>query len=200
MPKKPVAAWRPECRPRMRRAGPQRRQVGGNSQVRKTKVFPLCYATWTLKEKSVMHATRFAFTSTQLLVGGYMFGACILVAHAQAQQQVAPPPPSPTAPVINPPSPNGAAPQPAPVSPAAPNEAPGSGVTSPVNEPGSAARTHERKSVAKPVHHRGRSTVAGRTLPFYWRLYWDPRVPCCCCPIWNPYGPDYGGGWLMSRF
>src|SRR6516165_1758754 len=91
--------------------------------------------------------TRFAFTLAQLLVGGYMFGACALVAYAQAQQ-TAPgsniPPPVPTAPGSNVPPPVSTAPELAP----------------PVNEPPSAARTHERRSVAKPVHHRRRSIVA----------------------------------------
>jgi hypothetical protein len=143
-----------------------------NSRVPKRR-FPLCYACRTSKEKSVMD-TRFAFSLALLLAGRCMFG-CVSVAHAQAQQPLyTPGPPVPTA--------------------------PGSSVTSPENEPPSAARTHKRTAVAKPVHHRGRSMVAGRTLPFYWRIYWDPRLPCCCCPIWNASGPDYGGGWLMSRF
>ena len=138
--------------------------------------------------------TRFAFTLARLLVGGYVFGACVLVADAQAQQQqVVPPPPPPAAPppVSNPPSPNGTAPQPPPVSPAAPSAAPSS-VTSPVNEPRSAARTHERTSVAKTVHHRGRSIVAARTPAYYWRSYWDPSGALLLfCPVWNyPYDPD----------
>jgi hypothetical protein len=147
-----------------------------------------------------MHTlTRFVFRLAQLLVGGYIFGACILVAHAQAQQEVVPPPPPPAqpAPVSNPPSPNAAspnaAPQPAPVSPAAPSADPGSGVTSPVNEPSSAARTHKRKT----VHHRGRSIIAGQTLPYDWRHYWDPRPPCC--PVWDyPYGPDRWQWWWVE--
>ena len=128
--------------------------------------------------------TRFAFALAQLLVGGYMFGACALVAHAQAQQ-TAPgsnvPPPVPTAPGSNVPPPVSTAPELAP----------------PVNEPPSAARTHERRSVAKPVHHRRRSMVAGQTIPLSRRHYWDPRWPyCCCCPIWNyPYDPY----WLLRR-
>ena len=126
--------------------------------------------------------TRFAFTLAQLLVGGYMFGACALVAHAQAQQPLHPSgPPIPTAPGSNVPPPVSTAPELAP----------------PVNEPPSAARTHERRSVAKPVHQRRRSMVAGQTIPFSRRHYWDPRWPyCCCCPIWNyPYDPN----WLLRR-
>jgi len=158
----------------------------------------MAFVAWRLsqsREKFVMD-TRFAFTLAQLLVGGYMFGACALVAHAQAQQ-TAPgsnvPPPVPTAPGSNVPPPVPTAPGsnvPPPVS-TAPELAP------PVNEPPSAARTHERRSVAKPVHHRRRSMVAGQTIPFSRRHYWDPRWPyCCCCPIWNyPYDPN----WLLRR-
>jgi len=167
-----------------------------------------CEAAEILKFLCVMLGvmdTRFAFTLA-LLVGGYMFGACALVAHAQAQQPLHPtgppiptapgsnvPPPVPTAPGSNIPPPVSTAPGsnvPPPVS-TAPELAP------PVNEPPSAARTHERRPVAKPVHHRRRSMVAGQTIPFSRRHYWDPRWPyCCCCPIWNyPYDPN----WLLRR-
>ena len=174
------------------------------SNTQKNRVFPLYYACRTSREKFVMD-TRFAFTLA-LLVGGYMFGACALVAHAQAQQPLHPtgppiptapgsnvPPPVPTAPGSNIPPPVSTAPGsnvPPPVS-TAPELAP------PVNEPPSAARTHERRPVAKPVHHRRRSMVAGQTIPFSRRHYWDPRWPyCCCCPIWNyPYDPN----WLLRR-
>jgi len=127
-------------------------------------------------------ATRFAFTLAQLLVSGYTFGACVLVVHAQAQQPLyTPGPPVPTAPGPSGPPPVPTAPEPTP----------------PVSEPPSAARTHERTSVAKTVHHRRRAIVAGQTLPFSWRRYWDPRPPCC--PIWNyPYGPDRSQWWWVE--
>jgi hypothetical protein len=134
--------------------------------------------------------TRFAFTLAQFLVGGYMFAACVPVAHAQAQQPLHTPGPAPepSVPPIIPTAPEPSVPPPVP-------NAPGSSVTSPVNEPRSAARTHQRTAVAKPVHHRGRFIVAGQ-IPYDWRLYWDPRLSCCCCPIWNyPYAPD----WLLRR-
>jgi hypothetical protein len=140
------------------------------------RVFPLCYAYGTSREKFIMHTlTRFAFTLAQLLVGGCMFGDCILVAHAQAQQQqqVVPPPPAPAASPL--------APVYTPVSPPASNAALGSSVTSPVNESRSAARTHERTSVAKTVHHRGR-IIAGWIPPPYWDGYyfvgWQCSRPC----------------------
>jgi hypothetical protein len=129
------------------------------------------------------------FAST-LLMGGFMFGACVLVAHAQAQQPLYTPGPAiPTAPGPSAPPSVPTAPGPS-VPPSVPT-APETNVTPPVNEPPSAARRHERTSVAKPVHHRRRSIVAGQTLTFSPRHYWDPRLPCCCCSIWSyPYGPD----------
>ena len=179
----------------MRRGGSRRSwRSCRNSQVCKIEVFPLCYACRTSREKFVMD-TRFAFILTQLLVGGYIFGACVLAANAQAQKPLnTPGPPVPTAPGSNVPPPVPTAPE-SSVPPLVPT-APEPNVTPPVNEQASAARTHERTSVAKPVHHRRRSTVAGQTLPYDWRLYWDPRLSCCCCPGWNyPYGPD----WLLRR-
>src|SRR5262249_41375128 len=115
--------------------------------------------------------TRFAFTLAQLLMGGYMFGACILVADAQAQQPLYTP--GPTVPT----APGPSAPPPVPTAPE---------LTSPVNEPPSAARRHERTSIAKPVHHRGRSIVARDNGAFSPRhYYWDHRLPCYCCSIWS---------------
>jgi hypothetical protein len=148
------------------------------------RVFPLCYGCRTSRKKFVMHTlTRLPLILAPLLVGGYVFGARVLVAHAQAQQPLyTPGPPVPTTPGSN-------VPPPVPTTP-------GSSVTPPVHEPPSAARTHKRTSVAKPVHHRSRSIVAGQILPYDWRFYWDPRLSCCCCPVWNyPYGPD----WLLRR-
>jgi hypothetical protein len=143
------------------------------------RVFALCYACWTSREKLVME-TRFAFTLARLLVGGYMLGACVLVTHALAQQPVyTPGPPVPTAPGSNVPPPIPTAPE--------------SSITPPVNEPPSAARTHERRSVAKRVHRRGRSIfVAARTPPYYVRSYLDPSGALLLfCPVWNhPYDPD----------
>jgi hypothetical protein len=155
------------------------------------------YACWTSREKLAMHTLkRFAFTPAQLLVGGYMFGACVLVAHAQAQQPLyTPGPPVPTAPGSNAPPPVPTAPG-SSVPPPAPT-APESSVPPAANEPPSAARTHERTSVAKTVHHRGRSIVAAQTLPPSWRRNWDPRSPCC--PRWDyPYGQDRWQWWWVE--
>jgi len=142
------------------------------------RIFPLCYACRTSREKFVMHTlTRFPFTLAPLLVG-YMFGACVLAANAQAQKPLyTPGPPVPTAPGSNVPPPVPTAPE--------------SSVPLTVNEPRSAARTHERTSVAKRVHHRARPIVAARTPPSYWRSYWDPSGALVFCPTWNyPYDPD----------
>jgi hypothetical protein len=150
-----------------------------SKQISKYGIFPLCYACRTSTGKFVMRAlTRFAFTSAQLLVGGYMFGVCILVAHAQAPKPLyTPGPPVPTAPGSNVPPPVPTTPE----SSSPPTE----------NEPRSAARTHERTSVAKRVHRRGRPIVAARTPPSYWRSYWDPSGALVFCPVWNyPYEAD----------
>jgi hypothetical protein len=126
------------------------------------------------------------------LVGGCLavFGACVLVAHAQAQQPLyTPGPPVPTAPGSNAPPSVPTAPG-SSVSPPVPT-APESSAPPAVNEPRSAARTHERTSLAKTVHHRRRSAVAARTPPYYWRSYWDPSGALLFCPVWNyPYDPD----------
>jgi hypothetical protein len=94
----------------------------------------------------------------RLLVGGcaVVFGACVLIKHAQAQFVNPPPPPPP--PVFNPSSPN-TVPQPSytpltpltpSTSPSTPSTVPSGEVTSPVNEgpPRTAARSHRRASVA----------------------------------------------------
>src|SRR4029077_1258068 len=90
----------------------------------------------------------------RLLVGGcaVVFGACVLIKHAQAQFVNPPPPPPP--PVFNPSSPN-TVPQPSytpltpltpSTSPSTPSTVPSGEATSPVNEgpPRTAARSHRR--------------------------------------------------------
>jgi len=133
----------------------------------------------------------------QLLVGGCVavFGACVVIEHAQAQQFVPPPPPPappPPAPVFNPPSPNRTVPQPAytPVSPSTPSAAPGINAPSPVTEnpPRSATRSHERTAAAKrrAVHHRGhRSIVVGPGRESYSFHY-------------PPFAYDYGCAWRRA--
>ena len=133
----------------------------------------------------------------QLLAGGcaVVFGACVLIQHAQAQQQVVPPPPPPAPPppppVFNPSPSNTTVPQPSykSISPTTPSAAPQNEVTSPLNEslPRTAARSHWLTSVAETrtlYHHRVRSTPAWYRCGSYgwgyygcWRIYtW--AFPC----------------------
>ena len=144
----------------------------------------------------------------QPLAGGcaVVFGACVLIQHAQAQQQVAPPPPPPAPPppppVFNPSPSNTTVPQPSykSISPTTPGVVPGSEVTSPVNEePPSTTARSGRTSVADTRsvhhhHHRGRSVVAGHCgyygcVRFYpWGYYASAR--------WFPGYYDYAPGQL----
>jgi hypothetical protein len=145
------------------------------------------------KEKFVMHTLpRFALTLAQFLVWGYVFGACVLAANAQAQKPLyTPGPPVPTAPGSNVPPPVPTAPG-SSVPPPVPT-VPESGVPPTANETASASRTHKRKSVAKALHHRGRSFIAAETPPYYWRGYGDSSgaFQLVFCPVWNyPYDPD----------
>ena len=146
--------------------------------------------------------------------GRRIFSRCLVVGYAtliagvlnlaQAQQQFVPPPPPPAPPppppVFNPSPSNTTVPQPSykPISPTTPSAVPESSVTSPVNErlPHSAARTHERTSVAKTVHHRGRSIVAGPTPPHYRgrSIVAGPTPPYYYSP-YAPYGCAWRRGW-----
>ena len=116
-----------------------------------------------------------------LLVGGCVavIGTCVLIKHAQAQFAVPPPPP----PVFNPSPPNTTVPQPSytPLSPETPSTVPGSEVTSPevtspANEglPRTAARSHERTSVAKTRS----SCIYGGRLPVRNVLYMAALSAC----------------------
>ena len=128
-------------------------------------------------------------TLDQILLSGcaIMFGACILIEHAQAQPGYVPPPTPLPPPVFNPSSPY-TVPQPSyrPITPTTPSTVPGYVVTAPVKErlPHAAARSHRRTAVAKtrPIHHRGRSAV-GRPAPESYSDYY------------SPFGYDYGCAW-----
>ena len=136
----------------------------------------------------------------QLLVGGCaaVFGACVLIEHAQAQFAVPPSPP----PVFNPSPPNTTVPQPSykSISPTIPSAGPGSEATSPVNEepPSTTARSHRRTSVAErrsvyhgyrsivgPTYYGGRSIVAGPTPPYYYSVY--APYGCAWQRAWDGY-------------
>jgi len=142
---------------------------------------------------------RIALASQLLVVGcSVVFGACVLIKHAQAQQQFVPPAPPvvppPPPPVLNPIPPNTTVPQPSykPISPTTPSTA-GSEVTSPVNEePQSTTARSHRTSVTKTrsIYHRYRPThpvLSYYPLPFggygcvwqrAWDGYWYRTSPC----------------------
>jgi hypothetical protein len=119
--------------------------------------------------------------------GAVVFGACVLIEQACAQQYVPPPTPLPP-PVFNPSSPY-TVPQPAyrPIAPATSGAAPGYVVTSPVGErvPQTAARFHPRTSKTRSAHHRGRAVVV-RPIPASYSSYY------------SPFGYDYGCAWRRS--
>ena len=119
-------------------------------------------------------------TLDQILLSGcaIVFGACILIQHAQAQPGYVPPPTPPPPPVFNPSNP-GTVPQPpyTPITPTTPSAVPGNVDTSPTIEglPETAARSHRRTSVAtrRTVRHRCRSTVV-RPAPVSYSYYYAP--------------------------
>jgi hypothetical protein len=127
-----------------------------------------------------MPARRFERIALKLMLSGcaVMFGACVLIRHAQAQPGYVPPPTPLPPPVLNPSNP-GTVPQPpyTPITPTTPSATPSTPSTvpslevrSPANEerPSKAARS-ERTPVAKTRsvhHHRGR--FAGPTLGSYY--------------------------------
>jgi hypothetical protein len=141
----------------------------------------------------------------QFLVRGcaMVFGACVLIEHAQAQPGYVPPSPPPPPPVFNPSSPN-TVPQPSytPVAPStpgttpsAPTTIPSTEVTSPANE-GPAVTTapsERRASVAKtrPAHHYR----AART-PVIYRCGWYGCVRtepwAFPCQYYSTYCYPYG--------
>jgi hypothetical protein len=121
-----------------------------------------------------MPASRFEqIALAQLLLSGcaVVFGACVLIEHAQAQPGYVPPPTPLPPPVFNPSNPS-TVPQPPyrPITPTAPSAAPGNVIGSPVSEhvPRRAVRFHRPTSDEKTRsvhHHRGR--FAGITWPYY---------------------------------
>ena len=150
---------------------------------------------------------------TQLLVGGcVVFGACVMIEHAQAQPGYVPRPTPLPPPVFNPSNP-GTVPQPSyrPITPSTPSTTPSipsdvpsdedtsptiprREVTSPPNEePASTTAQSERTSVAKTRsvhhHHRGRHSVMEPTLgSFYCPYGW-------CVRISPPYAYSQRYGW-----
>jgi hypothetical protein len=125
-----------------------------------------------------MPARRFERIALKLMLSGcaVMFGACVLIRHAQAQPGYVPPPTPLPPPVLNPSNP-GTVPQP-PYTPitsstpgATPSTVPSGEVRSPVSEeaPNTTPRPERQTSAAETRrvrhHHRGR--FAGITWPYY---------------------------------
>jgi hypothetical protein len=114
----------------------------------------------------------------QLLLSGcaVMFGACVLIEHAQAQPGYVPPPTPLPPPVLNPSSPN-TVPQPRyqPITPTTPSTTPSTPsivprdevtsptvpnaeATPPANEEAPSTTTRSERRTRSVHHHRGRST------------------------------------------
>src|SRR5262249_25226776 len=145
-----------------------------------------------LKE-TAMSTRRFErIAIAQVLLSGcaIMFGACLLIAHAQAQY-VPPPTPLPP-PVFNPSNPY-TLPQPAyrPIAPTTPSAAPGHVVTAPVRERSPHTAAHPPRSAAKihSVRHRARFAVVGPAVESY-SYYYSPfgyGYGCAWRPAWDGY-------------
>jgi hypothetical protein len=113
------------------------------------------------------------FERAQLLIVGcaVMFGACVLIEHAQAQPGYVPPPTPLPPPVFNPSSPN-VVPQPSyrPLTPSTPSTTPSipSNVpSSEVTPPASTTARSEQEATTPTVHHHHRGRFAGYTWPYY---------------------------------
>jgi hypothetical protein len=156
-------------------------------------------------KEAAMPARKFErIALAQLLLSGcaVMFGACVLIEHAQAQPGYVPPPTPLPPPVLNPSSPN-TVPQPRyqPITPTTPSTTPSTPTTVPSGEvrspakeePSSTTTRSERTSVPKTRsvhhHHGGRSIGVGPTLgSFYCPYGWCVRIS----PPSAYYRPD---GW-----
>ena len=152
------------------------------------------YQPASASQETTMPTRRFErITLDRILLSGcaIVFGACILIKHAQAQPGYVPPPTPLPPPVFNPSSPY-TVPQPAyrPITPTTPSTVPGNVVTVPTNEglPQTAARSQRRTSVAtaRPVRHRGRSAVV-RQAPASYSYYY--------APLGYGYGCAWQRGW-----
>jgi hypothetical protein len=143
----------------------------------------------------------------QLLLSGcaVIFGVCVLIEHAQAQQPSVPTGPIPTpptqSPILNPSNP-GTVPQPSytPITPSTPSTTPSTPSTVPsevrsrVNEEPSSTtarseRTPESRTVHRHHHHRGYYAGVGPTLGSFDCSYgW-------CVRISPPYAYYRPNGW-----
>jgi hypothetical protein len=158
-------------------------------------------------KEAAMPARKFErIALAQLLLSGcaVMFGACVLIEHAQAQPGYVPRPTPLPPPVLNPSSPY-TVPQPRyqPITPTTPSTVPNSEVRSPVSEeaPSTTARSEREASITKTRsvhrHHRGRSTLVTYSCGYLGcvRTYaW--AFPCqyysrYCYTALGPWWPGY---------
>jgi hypothetical protein len=127
-----------------------------------------------------MPTRRFEQIALAQLLGAFVFSACVLIDHAQAQPgYVSPPTPLPP-PVFNPSSPN-VVPQPSyrSITPSTPTTVPNSEVTPSANEELSRTVHH---------HHRGYYTGAGPSLGSFDCSYgWCVRISPPYA-YYRPYG------------
>ena len=148
-----------------------------------------------------MPARKFERIALELMLSGcaIMFGACVLIESAQAQQPSVPTGPIPTPPTQSPtlnPSNPGTVPQApyTPITPSAPSTVPSGEVRSPVREeaPSTTARsegTPETRTVRRHHHHRGYYAGVGPTLGSFDCSYgW-------CVRISPPYAYYRPNGW-----
>src|SRR6516164_2939254 len=139
-----------------------------------------------------MPTRRFEQIALAQLLGAFVFSACVLIDHAQAQPGYVPPPTPLPPPVFNPSSPN-VVPQPSyrPISPTTPSTVPSSEVTLPVNEwrPRTTARSHHRwrTSVygAAPTYRAFGPIVLGPPPIAY--SYVGYGYPCAWQRSWDGY-------------
>ena len=136
----------------------------------------------------------------QLLLSGcaVMFGACVLIEHAQAQPGYVPPPTPLPPPVLNPSSPN-TVPQPRyqPITPSTPSTTPSTPTTVPSGD--STSTRSERTSVPKTRsvhHHRGHSTPVTYRCGYLGCVRTEAwAFPCQYYSTHCPYGYYRYSGW-----
>jgi len=136
----------------------------------------------------------------QMLAGGcaVVFGACVLIEHAQAQPGYVPPPTPLPPPVFNPSSPN-VVPQPSyrpltpstpSTTPSIPSTVPSSEVTPPANEEPASTTARSERTKTRAVHrHRGR--FAESTLGSYYCGY-SPCFRVYPSALYGYAAPAYG--------
>ena len=143
-----------------------------------------------------MPTRRFEQIALAQLLGAFVFSACVLIEHAQAQPGYVPPPTPLPPPVFNPSSPN-VVPQPSyrPISPTTPSTIPSTEVTPPANEehPSTTAQSEQEatpRTVHRRHHHRGRYVGVGPSLGSFDCSYFS-----WCVRVSPPYAYYRPHGW-----